>query len=394
MPGFAILDIALVLVLLFYLIRGYRAGLLLSLGGLIGIAAGVVAAFFAIPLVSTWVTDGAWRVPAILIVVLLLVVLGQTAGSMVGRTLRRQVDRTPLRLVDKVLGAAVNLIVAALLVSMLAFSLGSLGVPFLSQAIASSTVVKTIDGLTPTPVKTLLAQLRSMVTQDGLPRIINALEPASPAPIPNTSTNTPALNAAARSVVKITGNASQCGQDQLGSGFVVAPGRVITNAHVVAGVSAPVIQPPGGGAWPGRVVYFDPVHDMAVIAVNGLPVKPLALAANLPAGAFAAFDGYPLGGPFQSRPATVQAVSTVSVPDIYGQNPTPLQLYTLAANVQQGNSGGPLLTPSGKVAGVVFAKSVNKSSIGYALTTQELAPVVAQASSATTPVASGHCTRK
>ncbi|MHB1234881.1 MAG: MarP family serine protease [Microbacteriaceae bacterium] len=394
MPGFAILDIALVLVLLFYLIHGFRAGLVLSLGGLVGIIAGVVAAFFAIPLVSTWVTDATWRVPTILLVVLVLVVLGQTLGNMVGRTLRRQVDRTPLRLVDKVLGAIVNLVVAALLISMLAFSLGSLGVPFLSQAIASSTVVKTIDSLTPNPVRALLAQLRSLVTQDGLPRIINALEPASPPPLPSTSTDTPALNAAARSVVKIVGNASQCGQDQLGSGFVVAPGRVITNAHVVAGVTAPVIQPSGGGAWPGRVVFFDSVHDLAVIAVAGLPTKPLSLAANLSAGASAAFDGYPLGGPFQAQPATVQDISTVSVPDIYGQNPSPMQLYTLAANVQQGNSGGPLLNPAGKVVGVVFAKSVNKSSIGYALTTQELAPVVAKASSSTVPVASGHCTRK
>lgn len=388
-----VLDIALALLLLSYVIYGYRVGLVVSLGGILGVVAGAVAAFFAIPLVSTWVADSGWRVPAILITVVALVVAGQAAGTALGRTIRRSFKRSPLRIVDRVVGAVVSLFVSAVLLSMLAFSIGSLGVPFLSQSIASSRVLSTIDALTPEPVKAAEAQLRSLAAQGGL-RIIDTLGPNTTLPAPDGVAPTAAQQTAARSVVKITGTAYQCGQNQSGSGFVVSPGRVVTNAHVVAGVNQPVVEVPGGGARGGHVVFFDSVHDLAVIQVPGLTTPALGLSKDLARGDSAVFDGYPLGGPFRSGPATVQGVSTVNVPDIYGQNPSPMELYYLAANVQEGNSGGPLLSTDGRVAGVVFAKAANQTSEGFALTTEELAPVVAKAPGLTEPVAAGHCTRK
>ena len=214
-----------------------------------------------------------------------------------------------------------NLVVAALVMSMLAFSISSLGVPFVSQQLAESRVIRFIDGLTPNPVKTTMAQLRSAVIGDGIPRLIEGIGQEQQVAVPNANTDTPALNRAAGSVLKIAGTAFQCGQNQTGTGFVVSPGRVVTNAHVVAGVSQPVVEVPGGGAMPGRVVYFDGKRDLAVLAVDGLPTAPLPLSPDLPAGSTAAFAGYPHGGPFQSKPATVQDISTVLVPDIYGNNP-------------------------------------------------------------------------
>jgi S1-C subfamily serine protease len=163
---------------------------------------------------------------------------------------------------------------------------------------------------------------------------------------------------------------------------------------VVAGVGNPVVEVRGGGALPGHVVLFDSVHDLAVIQVSGLSTPALGLAGDLSSGDDAVFAGYPLGGPFRANPATVQTVATVNVPDIYGQNPSPLEVYSLAANVQEGNSGGPLLGADGRVAGVVFAKAANGNGQGFALTNEELAPVVAAAPGLTQPVAAGHCTRK
>ncbi|MET0806056.1 MAG: trypsin-like peptidase domain-containing protein, partial [Lacisediminihabitans sp.] len=132
--------------------------------------------------------------------------------------------------------------------------------------------------------------------------------------------------------------------------------------------------------------------DLAVIAAGGMPTAPLAVGTTLPQGAKAVFDGYPLGGPFSSKPAAVQGVGTVRVPDIYGENPTPREVYSLAADVQQGNSGGPVIDSAGKVAGVVFAKSSTTSDLGFALTVAELAPVAAQAPALSAEVPSGHCT--
>lgn len=394
MPGFTILDVILVLILISYLAYGLRVGFVVSLGGIIGFAAGAVAAFLAIPLVSGWVPDEGWRLTATIAVAVVLIIVGNALGSALGHTVRRWLDFPPLRVVDRLLGGIVNVVVAALVMSMLAFSIGSLGAPLISQQLASSTVISTIDRYTPEPVKSGMAQLRSIAVQDGIPRIVESLRPAEPAPVPDASTNTPALNQASQSVLKISGTAFQCGQNQTGSGFVVAPERVITNAHVVAGVRQPVVQVPDGGVLPARVVHFDPVRDLAVLAVDGLAAAPLPLGTNLSEGDFAAFAGYPSGGPLVTQPATVQSVSTVLVQNIYGADPTPLELYQLAANVEQGNSGGPLLDRQGNVVGVVFAKSTADIPVGYALTLTELRPVVESAAGLTETVSSGQCTRK
>lgn len=394
MPDFTVLDIVLVIVLLVYLVTGLRNGFVVTLGGIAGFVAGAVAAFFAIPLVSAWVPDDAWRLPAVIITAIVLVILGQTIGAAFGASIRRWLNFPPLRIIDRILGGVANTVVAALVLSMLAFSAGTLGVPFLSQQLASSQVIQTIDSSTPAPVRTWMAQLRTIAVDDGIPTIMESVGPVTPAQVPDESVDTPELAAASASVVRIAGTAFQCGQNQTGSGFVVAPGRVITNAHVVAGVDEPVIEVPGAGALPGRIVRFDPRLDIAVIAVDGLDREPLPLGEELANGTTAAFAGYPAGGPYSIQPASIQSLSPVLVQNIYGTDPSPLQVYSLAANVQQGNSGGPLLDLQGRVAGVVFAKSTANAPVGYALSLEELRPIVEQAPTLDDGVSAGQCTRR
>lgn len=393
MPGSAVLDVLLVLLLLGYTVHGFRAGFVLSLAGIIGIVAGAVLAFFAIPLVTGWVSASTFRLPIVLIVVVAFIVAGQAVGAAIGRFVRRGVDKTPLRVIDRILGAAITLVAAALVTSMLAFGIGSLGVPAVSQAIGSSAVVSTIDTITPAPVKALEAQVRSLVANDGLPQLIQAIGTGEPLSVPAAGPGTAAQQASADSVVKITGNAYQCGQNQSGSGFVSSSNRVVTNAHVVAGVSQPVVMTPTGGTYTGSVVYFNPNEDLAVLAVSGMPTAPLHLGPDLGQGDKAVFDGYPLGGPFLSSPAAVESVSTINTPDIYGTNPSPRQVYYLAAKVQEGNSGGPLLDSNGRVTGVVFARSATTTDLGFAMTTEDLAPVVAAGPRLNAAVSSGTCTR-
>jgi len=392
--GLTVLDLVLILALLSYLGYGLRNGFLVTLGGIAGFAAGAVAAFFAVPLVSGFVDDSGWRLTAIVAAAVVLIVLGHGAGTMIGRQIRGAVRIRPLRAVDRLVGGAANLAVSALVMSMLAFSVSSLGVPLVSQQLAESKVIRFIDGLTPTPVKATMAQLRSAVIGNGIPTLLEGLEQGQPVVVPNASTDTPGLNRAAESVLKIAGTAFECGQNQTGSGFVVSPGRVVTNAHVVAGVSQPVVEVPGGGAMPGRVVYFDTRHDLAVLAVDGLPAEPLALSPDLPNGSPAAFAGYPHGGPFLSKPATVQDITTVLVPDIYGNSPAPEEIYRLAGDVQPGNSGGPLLTTDGLVAGVIFAKATSDTEMGFAITMDDLTPVASQAPALSAAVSSGQCIQK
>ncbi len=391
-----LLDVLLVLVLVVYLGEGWRSGILRSLGAILGIAAGGVAAFFAVPLIAAAIPSPEWRLGvSIALAVLLLVgghLLGVTAVSALRR--RRRDDRRrerDLSTLERLLGAVASLVAAALVMTLVAGSIAQLGVPVLSQAVKRSVVIGTIDRLTPAPIADGLARVRSAILEQGIPTIEGALGgiAAEPTP-PQVDTQTDRLAVAARSVARINGTAFACGQNQSGSGFVVAPERVVTNAHVVAGVTNPVVELPDGQALDGTVVWFDPDVDIAIIAVPGLEATPLALT-DASIGLTGVVDGYPHGGPFTQAPAQVLAISTERVADIYGESSSSREVATLAADVQPGNSGGPLVTLDGRVAGIVFARNADHANLGYATTLAQLEPLLSTAESLTKPVASGHC---
>jgi S1-C subfamily serine protease len=386
-----VVDVILVLLLLSALVQGYRSGLIRSVTGIAGALAGGAAALLVVPFVGTWVPTPQWRVPATLAAAVLLVLLGLTLGSSIGWGIARRLRKTSFGIVDRLLGAVATVVATALVLGMLALSIGSLGIPFLAPALASSSVLRSIDGLTPDPVKAFVAKLRATVLQEGLPRIVDAFTGTQPV-VPQFDTGGQPLQSASASVLRITGNAYACGQSQSGSGFVIAPERVVTNAHVVAGVDQPVVET-ADSALPGRVVYFDPVDDLAVLAVDGLAASALGTTEDLGIGQRAVTQGYPFGGPFDADPAQVIALGPLAIPDIYGANPAPRQVYTLAADVQQGESGGPLLTEDGRVAGVIFAKGTTTANVGYALAMSELAPIAASAPALTDAVESGSCIR-
>ena len=387
-----VLDVLLLVLLVGYVAYGVRAGLSHAVFAFAGVVAGAIAAFFLVPLVSAWVPFPQARPLVVIFTVLGLIALGTTFGALIGRTVRRGFEATPLSGLDRVAGGIATGVAAALIASVLSTSVGQLGVPMLSRAIAGSAVLRTISTLTPDPVEANLAELRSTVIDSGLPVISGALG-IQDAVIPTIDAGSPELTAAAQSVVRITGNALACGVAQSGSGFVVADDRVVTNAHVVAGVTEPVIETPGGQAIASTVVYFDPIDDIAVLAAPGLDPEPLALGQTAAPGADAAIQGYPFGGPFSSIPAGVMAVQVSQVQDIYESSRSPREVYTLASAVREGNSGGPLLSLSGDVIGVVFARSADTTDVGYAMTLTELSPVADQAPTLASPVDTGSCTR-
>jgi S1-C subfamily serine protease len=203
---------------------------------------------------------------------------------------------------------------------------------------------------------------------------------------------TAGVRRAARSIVKITGDAQACSRSQEGSGWVLADDVVVTNAHVVAGVRRPSVQVGGvGDRHEASVVVFDPVRDLAVLRVPGLDAPALPRAGDLDRGAAAVVAGFPLNGPFRLDAARVRDVITARGEDIYGRQTSVREVYSLYARVQPGNSGGPLLDRQGRVVGTVFAKSLDDDSTGYALTMQEARPVLARGLSATQPVSTGDC---
>jgi uncharacterized membrane protein required for colicin V production len=389
-----LLDVLIVIVLLVYLAEGWRNGFLRSLAAIVGLVAGAAAAFFSIPLVGAFVPDPFWRTFLVVSVAVAFILLGAMLGATVGRAMQRRSVRRPLQPLERIGGAFANLVTGALITALIAGSVASLGIPVLSQAVSNAWVLQGINTVTPEPVTAALARLRSAVLAQGLPVISGGFGGITKSPgVPQVATNTAALATAAASVVRINGTAYACGQNQSGSGFVIAKDRIVTNAHVVAGVQQPVIEAPNGQTLDGRIVYFDPDNDLAVIAVSGLRAPVLALSDPLGIGNTAVVDGYPYGGPFTTGGAKVLAKSDESVQNIYSSKRTVRELYTLAADIEPGNSGGPLLAENGRIAGIVFAKSSDDAHLGYAMTDTLLAPVVQRAGTLSTAISSGSCVK-
>ena len=393
------IDLLLAVVLLGYAILGFRQGLVVSLLSLAGFLGGGALAMWGLPmLLERWMTtqtSDLRRVLVIVVGVVALASIGQAIGVSVGTRVRNLVRARPARLLDASLGAIASLAAVCFLVWLIAGALRGGPAPALSRAIGQSRVVMAIDQVVPASSGRVFAGFRTLLDAEGFPRVfegfgserIRAVEPPDPAVL-----QTPGVRAAAASTVRVTGLASACDRTQEGSGWVVATGRVVTNAHVVAGVRRPQVRIGGvGRAYAGRVVIFDPVRDLAVIAVPALPAPPLPVGKDLRRQATAVVAGFPLAGPYRLDSARVRDVITARGEDIYGSRASVREVYSLFARVQPGNSGGPLLSPDGRVVGVVFAKSLDDERTGYAMTASEVAQVLARAGSASEPVDVGGC---
>jgi S1-C subfamily serine protease len=192
--------------------------------------------------------------------------------------------------------------------------------------------------------------------------------------------------------VKIMGIAPSCSRRIEGSGFVISPDHVLTNAHVVAGVTeGPDVYTRFGREIHATVVLYDPQRDLAVLDVPGLRAAPLTFADSADFGASAIVAGYPLDHQFTVGAARLDAAESAKGPNIYQSSLVIRQIYPIRALVQPGNSGGPLLSPQGQVYGVVFAAAVSLKDTGYALTADEVASDVAAGQNATAPVSTEAC---
>jgi len=191
-----------------------------------------------------------------------------------------------------------------------------------------------------------------------------------------------------RSVVRILGTA--CGLNIEGSGWVAAPGVVVTNAHVVAGEDDTTVEV--GGSPPqrsARAIWFDPSNDVAILRVSGLDAPALALAPDPRRGAAAAILGYPQNGPYRATAARLGSTETFSSQDAYGRGPISRAITSFRGRVRSGNSGGPVVDGTGRVVTTVFASTVSASQRGgYGVPNAVVRRALARASS---PVGTGAC---
>jgi S1-C subfamily serine protease len=394
-----VLDLVLAVLLVSYALVGYRQGFVVSVMSVAGFLAGGAVGMWVLPeLLRHWgAVDNnvVWRTLVLVLGVFVLAALGQAIAVGAGYRIRSGLRDKPGQVVDSALGAVASLVAVSVLVWFLAGAVRGGAQTPLSKAIGTSRIISTIDRVVPAQTQRLFAGFQSVLDQEGFPRVFDGVraEPIAPiAPPDNRLAFGAGVARAAMSIVKITGVAASCNREQEGSGWVVAPERVVTNAHVVAGTGSETVRIQGAGrSYDAHVVVFDPKRDLAVLSVPGLPAPSSRQGGNLGRADGAVVAGFPLNGPYRLDSARVRDVLTATGADIYGSPGVVRQVYSLYARVQPGNSGGPLLSPSGVVVGIVFARSLDDTNTGYALTLDEARPVLDAANNAFSPVSTGGC---
>ena len=376
MPG-DLLDVLLVVAALLFAVSGYRQGFVVGVLSFVGfLGGGVLGAQVAPSVASLEPLAGFPRAVVGLVVVFALASLGQVLATVVGGALRRRLTWQPARQVDAVAGAVVS-VVSLLLVSWLvARAVATSPYPTLSSQVRRSVVIGAVDAVVPDAGRRLFSSFRDLVDERGFPEVFDGLRPSEPTDVAPPDPALAASDVVTRvrpSVLKITGDAVSCGRRVEGTGFVYAPERVMTNAHVVAGVERPMVEV-DGDLVESRVVLYDPARDLAVLVVPGLVAPPLAFQPKLAqSGDGAIVVGYPQDGPFRPVAARISGSQDARGFDIYGEQTVTREIYALRGEVLPGNSGGPLLDLEGRVYGVVFAAAADDPQIGYALTAREVA---------------------
>ncbi len=387
------LDVVLALAVVVYALSGYQQGFVVGSASTLGLLAGGFFGIQVTPLLLDGYSPSLAVTVAALVVVLALGLGGQAAGAFIGAQIRSRVTWQPARALDALGGAALSVVAMLLIAWVLGVAVSGAQLRGLNKEVRASVLLGAVDSTLPGGADRLLETFSALVDSAAFPRY---LEPFAPERIKSVEppsagiTQRRQVAAAADSVVKVLGSATDCDRTVAGSGFVYAPGRVMTNAHVVAGVSEPVVQV-GDDDLAAEVVYYDPDVDVAVLSVPELQAPALQFDDQAESGDNVAVLGYPENGPYDVQPARVRDEQSLRSPNIYGEDTVTRDTYSIFGLVRQGNSGGPLVNRRGVVIGVIFAASVTDADTGYALTSGQVERAADAGDSLLDPVGTGGC---
>ncbi|MBO9522608.1 MAG: MarP family serine protease [Nocardioidaceae bacterium] len=386
-----LLDWCLVILTLAYALSGYWQGFITGAFATVGLVLGGLLGIWLAPHLLGDADPSLWVSLAALFVVLVCASFGQAVLQYGGSRVRDRITWQPVRALDAVGGALLSVVAVLTVAWMLGVAVSGSRIPGIGPMVRDSKVLTSVNDVMPSQAQDVLRSFDRVVGSSFFPRY---LEPFAPeriievSPAPGTVTKDPQVQKAELSVFKIRGT-SRCGDGIEGSGFLYRPHRLMTNAHVVAGVTEPKVRV-GTRNLPAKVVYYDSDLDIAVLDVD-IDGPVVAFDTGGRARQPGVVLGFPNDGPFDAQPARIRAEQRLRSPDIYGRGTVTREVFSIRGLVRPGNSGGPLVSMDGKVLGVIFAASVSDKQTGYALTADQVAQAAGRGWQATTQVSSGNC---
>jgi len=392
-----VLDLLLIAGAISFALSGYRQGFIIGLLSFAGFLGGGVLGMLVVPQFLAQLEPSLFSSSIAIGVVLATASFGMTVTSVLGSKMRQRLTWQPAQLADSAGGAAVGAASLLMVAWFLGAAIAGASIPVLSDASRESRIFRAMDQAVPPGVTQRFSAFANSLDANGFPTVFAPFatdeetirEVAPPDPrLPASAVARQAQD----SIVKVLGTARSCSREVEGTGFVYANQRVMTNAHVVAGVRSPVVLVGGRlPALPARVVYFDPATDVAVLYVPDLDAPPLQFSNRGRPNGDAIVAGFPNNGRFTVSSARIRSRLNAVGMDIYQASTVTREVFSLYANVQPGNSGGPLLDTQGDVVGVIFAKSLDSDQTGYALTTGEVASSARAGVASTLPVSTQGC---
>ena len=373
-----LLDWVLILVVLLYAVSGYWQGFVTGAFATVGLLLGGLVGVWLAPEALGDATPSILVSLAAIFIVIVCASLGQALFQLVGTRIRDHITWRPVRALDAVGGAMLSAVAALLVAWALGVALSGSGLRGITPMVRDSKVLAEVNSVLPDSASSKLSAFNDVVGTTFFPRYLEPFAPeriVAVPPGPRRMLANPDVTRAEPGVVRIR-STNKCGQGIEGSGFVYSPDRVMTNAHVVAGVSDPVLDVDGSSV-SGHVVYYNPQVDVAVIAVPTGSVRPLRFSTDATAGEGVAILGFPQNGPYNVQAARIRADQRLRSPDIYGGGAVIRDVLSLRGLIRPGNSGGPVVDSAGHVVGVVFAASVTSGDTGYALSSQQVGQAAA-----------------
>ncbi|GLW08955.1 acid resistance periplasmic serine protease MarP [Microtetraspora sp. NBRC 13810] len=374
-----LLDLILIGLAVAFGISGYRQGFIIGALSFVGFVGGAFLGVAIAPPIANAVVDGhTERALLAIVIVFLAATIGQFASSTLGAVVRSHVTWEPAKVADAVGGTFASALSVLVVVWLIGGLLAHGPFPPLSQQVNNSLLLATVDQTLPEAAKDWRRRFKEFIDTSEFPQVFEAIGGGQFVDVPPPDQGVlrgNRLERARHGIVKVQGTAPSCRKRIEGTGFVYANDRIMTNAHVVAGVTQELrITDYEGESHAARVVLYNPDRDIAVLYVPGLSLPALRFDGTAEKGEDAIIAGYPRGKGFTPLPARIRIEQDAEGYEIYNRKKVVREVYAIRGLVQPGNSGGPLLTTDGRVFGVIFAAATDQPDTGYVLTAKEVTP--------------------